>query len=468
MIALYVRVSTAEQAKEGYSIEEQTERLKLYCEAHGRKDYVVYTDAGMSGANMQRAGLQAVISDAKAGKLDKVLVYKLDRLSRSQKDTLFLIEDAFMANGVDFESMTERFDTGTSFGRAMVGVLAVFAQLEREQIKERMKLGKEGRAKSGKYYCSGKPPTGYDIKDKALYINEYEALQIREAFERYAGGESFHAIADSFYRKGYTTKNGNWKAATLYHVLQNPLYKGIIRSGGQEYAGIHEPIISAELFDRVQTRRRKKGGKQADSYVAQHTLLGGRVWCKRCGQRFGAFSTKAKGKSYMYYSCYAVRKLVAGHTCDNDHIPADKLEGVVLGEIQKLELDADYIRQLSSAGRAQREAQAQAKTIAKELEKIAKQRERLIDLYTVGEIDKNAVTQRAVALNKRETALRAQLQEAQDKTPKITPKQATQAVKGFSDILARGNHAEIVAIIDELIDHIEIDREEVFIYWNFI
>lgn len=468
MIALYVRVSTAEQAKEGYSIDEQTERLKLYCEAHGRKDYVVYTDAGMSGANMQRAGLQAVIADAKAGKLDKVLVYKLDRLSRSQKDTLFLIEDAFISHGVEFESMTERFDTGTSFGRAMVGILAVFAQLEREQIKERMMLGKEGRAKSGKYHGGGKKPIGYEMQDKALIVNEYEAAQVREAFERYVNGQSVKAIVDAFNGLGYVTSHGRWCVATLYHILENPLYKGVIKSGGQQYAGAHVPIISEELFNRAQIRRQKRGGKQTDSYASTHALLGGRVWCKRCGERFGVFSTKARGKIYLYYSCYAARKLVAGHTCDNDHIQAAKLEAVILGEIQKLEIDADYIRQLSSAKREQDKAQAQTKAIAKELEKIAKQRERLIDIYTVEGIDKETLTQRAVALNKRETDLRAQLQALKDKAPRITPKQAERAVKGFADILARGNHAEIMAIIDELIDRVEIDRGEVFIHWNFI
>ena len=158
--ALYVRVSTQEQATEGYSVQEQTDRLTKYSEAMGWSVFKVYTDPGFSGGRTDRPGLQAMINDIRKGYIDKVLVYKLDRLSRSQKDTLNLIEDEFLAHNVDFISMCENFDTSTPFGRAMVGILAVFAQLEREQIKERMFMGKEARAKEGKYPGAKQPPVG--------------------------------------------------------------------------------------------------------------------------------------------------------------------------------------------------------------------------------------------------------------------------------------------------------------------
>ena len=144
-IDLYVRVSTQEQAKEGYSIGEQLDRLRKYCEA---KDWIIYrehTDPGYSGGSTDRPGLKALIKDVQSKRVDKIVVYKLDRLSRSQKDTLWLIEDVFLTNNVDFVSMTENFDTGTPFGRAMIGILSVFAQLEREQIKERTSLGRADR-----------------------------------------------------------------------------------------------------------------------------------------------------------------------------------------------------------------------------------------------------------------------------------------------------------------------------------
>ena len=120
-VVIYVRVSTAEQAKEGYSIGEQIERLQKYCEAMGWEIVETFIDPGYSGGDTERPGLQAMIKTVETTDVDKVVVYKLDRLSRSQKDTLFLIEDVFLANNTDFVSMSENFDTSTPFGRAMIG-----------------------------------------------------------------------------------------------------------------------------------------------------------------------------------------------------------------------------------------------------------------------------------------------------------------------------------------------------------
>ena len=133
-VAIYVRVSTARQDQEGYSIPMQKERLVAYCKAKGWIVAGLFVDPGHSGASLERPGMTALIAGVEAEKYDIVLVYKLDRLSRSQKDTLFLIEDIFMANETDFVSMQESFDTSTIFGRAMVGILSVFNQMEKETI----------------------------------------------------------------------------------------------------------------------------------------------------------------------------------------------------------------------------------------------------------------------------------------------------------------------------------------------
>ena len=134
-VAIYVRVSTTSQAEEGYSIEEQKDKLEAYCKIKDWSVYKVYTDGGFSGSNTNRPAIEQLIKDAQKKKFDTVLVYKLDRLSRSQKDTLYLIEEVFIKNGIEFLSLQENFDTSTPFGKAMIGLLAVFAQLEREQIK---------------------------------------------------------------------------------------------------------------------------------------------------------------------------------------------------------------------------------------------------------------------------------------------------------------------------------------------
>ena len=138
--AIYIRVSTQEQAQEGYSVGEQRERLIAYCKAQAWVIANIYVDGGYSGANLNRPGIQKLMDET--ANFDIVLVYKLDRLSRSQRDTLYLIEEIFLPNKVDFVSMQESFDTSSPFDKAMIGLLAVFAQLERKQIKERTKIGK--------------------------------------------------------------------------------------------------------------------------------------------------------------------------------------------------------------------------------------------------------------------------------------------------------------------------------------
>ena len=169
MVFAYARVSTENQL-ENYSIEEQTDRLKSYCAA---RDWVLlhtYVDGGYSGGNTDRPALQAMLAQLRETHVDAVVVYKLDRLSRSQKDTLTLIEDELLAHGTDFVSINENFDTSTPFGRAMIGILSVFAQLEKDQITERFTMGRIGRGKAGYFHGGGNAPTGYTLS--LIHISE--------------------------------------------------------------------------------------------------------------------------------------------------------------------------------------------------------------------------------------------------------------------------------------------------------
>ena len=164
--ALYARVSTDAQAEEGYSIDIQGERLEAYCNLKGYESFEHYIDGGYSGSNLNRPSMQRLIQDCKDKKIDRVVVYKLDRLSRSQKDTLYLIEEVFLPHGVDFVSINESFDTSTPFGRAVIGILSVFAQLERENIRERTRAGMLGRVRDGYWPGGGRVPFGYDYDAK--------------------------------------------------------------------------------------------------------------------------------------------------------------------------------------------------------------------------------------------------------------------------------------------------------------
>ena len=174
--AIYIRVSTDFQAEEGYSIDAQKEQLTAYCVSKSIKNYEYYIDGGWSGSNIERPEIQRLIKDVKEDKISHVIVYKLDRLSRSQKDTLYLIEDVFNPHGVDFVSLNESMDTSTPMGRLMLGILSAFAQLERENIRLRTRMGMKERVKAGLWMGGGRVPFGYDYdKEKGILVPNKDA-----------------------------------------------------------------------------------------------------------------------------------------------------------------------------------------------------------------------------------------------------------------------------------------------------
>lgn len=247
--AIYIRVSTQEQALEGYSIEAQLNRLTNYCKAKDWEVSKIYKDAGFSGANMERPALQQLISDIKEGQeIDCVLVYKLDRLSRSQKDTLCIIEDVFLSHNVSFVSMQENFDTSTPFGRAMIGILSVFAQLEREQIRERMNMGRMERARSGLFHGGGRRPFGYDYIDGKLLVNQEEAIIVHDVFSMFLDHTPMRQIQRTLQKK----YGLNIHHSSIRSMLSRPLYVGLISWDGQTYQGQHEAIIDKESFEKAQ------------------------------------------------------------------------------------------------------------------------------------------------------------------------------------------------------------------------
>ena len=469
MVGLYVRVSTAEQAKEGYSIDEQIERLKSYCAAHGRSDYSVYVDGGYTGASIDRPELQRVITDVKEGKIDKVLVYKLDRLSRSQKDTLYLIEDVFLRNGCDFESMSERFDTGTSFGRAMIGILSVFAQLEREQIKERMSMGKEGRAKEGQWHGGGYEPVGYNYVNGVLEVNEYEAMQVRDVFQLYADGYSRTKIAETLNSKGYTRKNGKWERYVVARVLTNNLYIGMIKYNDSLYEGSHEAIIDRDLWSRVQKRLELEKGKQSRRESVP-TYLAGLIWCGRCGARY-ACTAHSDGAKYRYYTCYSRRKvakaMVKDSCCHNTNYRVEKLDGIVFDEIRKLALDVDYIRKLAEKETPKDENEERRMILTDEIRKLEEKQSRLIDLYATGLFDLGELEAKTGEVKDNLSKLKDELIDLEAYHPAVSLEEATKLVVGFADILERGCYEEIRLVIVSLIDRIVIDGEDITIHWRF-
>jgi site-specific DNA recombinase len=297
-VALYVRVSTQEQAEKGYSIPEQIEKLEARCliggpeneEWQAIKPYVV--DPGHTGKDTNREGLQLLLSRLKD--FDIVAVYKLDRLSRSQKDTLTLIEDYFLKNKVDVVSLQENFDTTTAVGRAMIGIMAAFAQLEREYIIERSLMGRTGRAKDGKWIGTNRPPIGYDYdqETKSLVINPYEAEQVKMVFALYLQGTGLQRIARIMNEKGFSHKYGDWTWwGGVHTMLSNPVYIGMVKFSKEFFPGKHEPIVDKETFDTVQDLLKTRSTSQLYKRVSPLSHL---LFCGSCGAKM--FNLRKTGR----------------------------------------------------------------------------------------------------------------------------------------------------------------------------
>lgn len=472
-VALYPRVSTVEQAKEGYSINEQIDRLKKYCEAMGWDVYKIYTDAGYSGGSLERPGLQEMLSDIKEGKIDKVVVYKLDRLSRSQLDTLYLIEKVFLANGTDFVSMSENFDTSTPFGRAMIGILAVFAQLEREQIRERMSIGKEGRAKEGLWNGGSTVPTGYDYIDGQLIINEFEAMQIREARELILKGVGLRTISNLFNKKGYVRKNSDWNPKHFKYIFQNRLYIGEMRYNNEYFPGKHKAIFTEQEFLEAKEEMDKRAvefekHKKRCAHIT--TLLGNMIYCKNCGARMAKQKGGSKRFPIDYYVCYSrnkkVPKMVKDPSCDCEYVRVEHLDKIILDEIRKLALEPDYVKTLSDTSNADG-VKTKIVILREEIEKINAQVSKFMDLYALDKIDLTTISDKIDALTDRKKELEKELETLNADNKKMTHAEAVEIAKTFDEIMEEADLDGKRALVSSLIYYVEYYNKEVIIHWKF-
>lgn len=478
-VGIYIRVSTVEQAEEGYSVGEQTERLTKYCDAMGWEVYKAYTDAGFTGANMDRPGLQEMISDIEASMLDKLVVYKLDRLSRSQYDTLYLIEKVFVANGVDFVSMTENFNTSSALGKAMLGFLAVFAELEKAKINERMTMGKQARAKEGKWNGGRNVPIGYDYDkhNEKFIINDYEALQYRELVSLFLSGKAFREIEGIFSERGYAHKHGVWMPKTMRSVLRSKIYLGYIKYSGEWYKAEHTPLIDEETYDRIinlldqRSEAYKQTGGKAGVVT---TYLGGLLYCKKCGAKYGKDTNGRKdknGNKKYKYCCYSrskkMKSLVKDPNCKNKNWNVSELDDIVLGEIKKLALNPDYVRETQEKRVEKSDAAEDIKILKKEIKKIDEQISRFMDLYGIGKFTVQQVASKVDPLNLQRYALAQEIEHLSRTPGKLSEEEALDILTTVEEVIEAADFKETRKIIETLIQRIELDGEDVYIYWTF-
>ena len=431
----YVRVSTAHQRDEGYSVDEQQERISAYCKGMGWNLLKVYIDAAESGAKSDRPALNEMVRNIK--KVDKVVVYKLDRLSRSQKDTLYLIEDVFLKNGVDFVSMTENFDTATPFGKAIVGILAVFAQLEREQIKERMEMGRLARCKEGKYVGQSRTAIGYRYANGELTPDD-DAEQVRLVYELCLQGLGYNEIAQEMIKRGYAHRYGMWERTTVRMCLRNPIYIGKVAFGGEYFQGNHDPIIDQLVWEQAQSlceRRTQIYGFQHKPGKAT-SYLAGMLYCEHCGSRY------YKRTDSHCTPVYVCQGRTLGKGCQNKRWKMAELDEIVFGQIKSLKLEPVKSQK--------------PKDNTAELLKIDQQMARLLDLYVLGSFDIEELNKRTAALNARRQSLESA------KAPDYQ-----RVIDSFGDLLEHANFKSIRSVLFQLISRIELDGENVSIFWTF-
>ena len=355
--AAYCRKSVEERSDEIFgSIENQHESILSFIASHKHEGWVAlserYDDNGFTGSNINRPSLQKLINDIKEGKVNMVVVYKLDRLSRSLMDFVQILK-FFEEHGVAFASITQPIDTSTSTGKLMLHILSSFAEFERQLISERTKDKMSAARKRGQW-TGGWAALGYDLdkENKKLIINKTEARLIKEIFDLYLKGNSLLKVAQILNDKGYRSKSITLKSGKTFggkkfgitHIqsmIKNPLYIGKARYEGQIYEGEQEGIIDEETFKKAQeTLKHNRIERKATKNTDCTGLLSHLLHCKACGTfMIHTYTTKNKGTlRYRYYLCSNAQK--RGYvSCPTKSINAQAAENIAVDCLKKIFAD---------------------------------------------------------------------------------------------------------------------------------
>lgn len=350
--AIYTRKSTQEGLEQDFnSLAAQREACEAYVVSQKHEGWVAipeyFNDGGFSGATMARPGLENLLNLVRAGMVDVVVVYKVDRLTRSLGDFAKMVE-AFDEAGVSFVSVTQQFNTTTSMGRLTLNVLLSFAQFEREVTAERIR-DKIAASKKKGMWMGGPSPMGYDVEERELIINEAEAVTVRRIFKLYLKLGSVRLLKDKIdaegarskirkNKKGVVTGGKAFSRGNLYQMLSNPLYNGEVAHKGEKYPGRHKAIIDPAVWDAVQQKLKGNSSpRQSKTNTKSQRFLAGLIR-DDTGDRLTPTYTKKGSRRHNYY---VSSRLVKGKSdgIDGWRLPAHQIEGAVLRAINDLLLD---------------------------------------------------------------------------------------------------------------------------------
>ncbi|WP_302782562.1 recombinase family protein [Clostridium saudiense] len=435
LIAIYCRVSTEEQSENGYGIDEQERLLEEWCKKMGYVIYKCYSDRGISGKNIKdRPALKELLSDAKAGKFDMVISWKINRVSRKLEDVLKIV-NLLEKNNITFKSYSEPFETDTPAGRMQFQMMALIGEFERGTIAQNVKMGMIAKAKSGNW-CGGRV-LGYDLvpnnspeeekkgKNK-LKINEKEAEIVRFIFNEYSKGKGYKAITNQINKLGYKTKKGNdFSVGSIRDILTNPVYIGEIRYNVRQnwsekrrrninpnpirVKGKHEAIIDRELWDKVQLILESKKGKPSRIYDGEYPLTG-ILRCPKCGAGMvisRTTNTLADGsKKRIAYYCCGNWKNKGTSVCNSNTIRVDKANEYVFKKIEELVSNEAMIKAVvKNINKERKDKVKPAKRllgdIDKELEKLDKRKRKIFEAYEDDILTKEEFQTRKNELNEK-------------------------------------------------------------------
>jgi site-specific DNA recombinase len=369
--AIYTRKSSEEGLDQEFnSLHAQREAAEAFIASQKAEGWEAlphrYDDGGFSGGSIERPALKRLLADIEAGRIDCVVVYKVDRLSRSLLDFSRIME-TFDQQGVSFVSVTQQFNTTHSMGRLTLNILLSFAQFEREIIGERIRDKVAAQKRRGKW-AGGVPVLGYDVDRSGpsprLVVNAAEAGRVREIFRLYLEKGSLQPVVAELASRGWKTKRRVTSAGRtvggrrfdkpgLYHLLTNPLLVGKVVHKGEEFEGEHEAIIDPETFLKVQTLLKSNGrGGGAEARNKYGALLRGLLRCKGCDCAMThTFSSARAGKRYRYYRC--VRAIKSGaDACSSGSLPALNIERLVLDEVRALARDRKLVGEVLAESQA--------------------------------------------------------------------------------------------------------------------
>ena len=431
-VAIYCRVSTVEQAEEGYSIDSQYQNIKEYCEREGHEIYKLYEDRGISGKNISnRPGIKQLLEDAKNNKFDLVLSWKLNRLSRKLLDILNIVEFLDKHN-VAFRSLTESFETETPSGKLQLNIMGAIGEFERETIADNVRMSLIAKSKEG-LWCGGVvlgydtveiPNEGKKRKNTKLQINEKEASTVRRIFELYSQGYGYKAVVNRINKEGYKTKRNNeFAVATVKEILKNPIYIGKIRYNvRQDWSkkrrnninqnpiisdGQHEPIIDMETWNKVQVILKERSKKHNKIYDSEFPLTG-ILKCPVCGAGMTISRSTSKRKDgtkkvLEYYSC-GNWKNKGTAVCRSNSIRVEVADEYVLNKIMTVINNKSILKRVIDNINRNKSSKLQPTIdelgrITNEINKLNSKKNKNIELFEDGILDKDELSTRVKSIN---------------------------------------------------------------------